>query len=805
MRPIRLELQGFAAFRERTVVDFDGLDVVALTGPTGAGKSTIIDGIVFALYGSVARYGNENLVAPIINSLSNEARVRLDFDVASVSYTAIRIVRRTASGASTKEARLEEGDRVLAGAASELTVAIEKLLGLTFDQFTKTVVLPQGDFARFLTETSGDRQSLLRRLLGLDLYAEMGGRARQRSRDAATERDALRQAMGDMEPITQEALGSLETRADELRDVTAELGRVNGEFEEATAAFEEVDAAVESLDEQIHALGELRVPEDTRDIARNIATTDAALRKIRARVERLTDTLERHSGTSDALPEFAALSHTIAAHQKLDELSAFVSATQSDHDRAAKLLDDSVKRATQSSEQLSRTNTQLLEAQTRAGAAGIAATLSAGDVCPVCARVIDEVIQHSQIDEVDELVDALAEAEMIAEQATAALREAIASEAKAATRHNGASVEASTLSAELEAQPTLRKALAMLDQVRAAEEKVALATDHLDAAQLEATTLDEDLAAHHEQERSGRAAFTEARDSISELRPPAPAHEALADDWRELSRWAKEQTTALRSNRRDLVTMRSSKKREFVASMKTLRRLGKTFDADTDAKPLEIVAKVRDLSAQATTRLEDARQRHERDTANVERCEQLDVEHSVADQLGKHLSTRGFEQWLMADVMRDLAERASQRLTELSSGAYTLVTDGTDFKIRDHRNADELRNTRTLSGGETFVASLALALALADSITDLAAEATTPPIESLFLDEGFGMLDAETLDVVAATIEDLGASGRLIGIVTHVRELADRVPFQIRVSRTASGSTVEGAESMLASAPRANS
>jgi exonuclease SbcC len=211
------------------------------------------------------------------------------------------------------------------------------------------------------------------------------------------------------------------------------------------------------------------------------------------------------------------------------------------------------------------------------------------------------------------------------------------------------------------------------------------------------------------------------------------------------------------------------------------------------------------MSSQATTRLEDARLRHERDAANVERCEHLDVERSVADQLGKHLSTRGFEQWLMADVMHDLAERASRRLIELSSGAYTLVTDGTDFKIRDHRNADELRNARTLSGGETFVASLALALALADSITDLAAEATTPPIESLFLDEGFGMLDAETLDVVAAAIEDLGASGRLIGIVTHVRELADRVPFQIRVSRTASGSRVESAEPLLASPPQANS
>jgi len=804
MRPIRLELQGFGAFRERTLIDFDGLDIVALTGPTGAGKSTIIDGIVFALYGSVARYGNENLVAPIINSLSSEARVRLDFEIGSVGYTAVRIVRRTASGASTKEARLEQADRVVAGTASELTVAVEKLLGLTFDQFTKTVVLPQGDFARFLTETSGDRQSLLRRLLGLDLYAEMGVRARQRSRDAAIEREALQQAMGDVEPITREALRSLESLAQELGDAAAELEGVNGEFEEATTAFDAAAASVESLDGQIHALSELRVPEETRDIARNIATTDSALRKTHDRVDKLTKALEQRTAAFAALPQGGDLSRTIAAHLTFGELSALVTTARKDHDQSAKLLDDAVKRATEASDQLSRRNTEVLEAQTRAGAAGIAATLSTGDVCPVCARVIEDALQHDQGDEADEVVDARAEAEATAERATKALREATAFEAKSATRHEGALLDESSLSAELEEQPTRHKALAMLDRVRAAQERVALAADELEAAQLEATILDEDLAAHHEQERSGRTAFTEARDSIGELRPPAPTHEALADDWRELSRWAKDQTTSLRSDRRELVTMRSSRKKAVVTSMKMLRRIGKKLDADAE-DPLEIVAMVRGLSAQATTRLEDARQRHERDTANVERCEQLDVEHSVADQLGKHLSARGFEQWLMADVMHDLAERASQRLTELSSGAYTLVTDGTDFKIRDHRNADELRNARTLSGGETFVASLALALALADSITDLAAEATTPPIESLFLDEGFGMLDAETLDVVAAAIEDLGASGRLIGIVTHVRELADRVPFQIRVSRTASGSKVEGAEPMLASSPRANS
>jgi exonuclease SbcC len=109
--------------------------------------------------------------------------------------------------------------------------------------------------------------------------------------------------------------------------------------------------------------------------------------------------------------------------------------------------------------------------------------------------------------------------------------------------------------------------------------------------------------------------------------------------------------------------------------------------------------------------------------------------------------------------------------------------------VIDHRNADESRLARTLSGGETFLASLALALALAENVAEMAGAAATR-LDALFLDEGFGTLDGETLDTVAAAIEELGSSGRMVGIVTHVRELADRLPVRFDVIRTGSVSTV---------------
>ena len=135
---------------------------------------------------------------------------------------------------------------------------------------------------------------------------------------------------------------------------------------------------------------------------------------------------------------------------------------------------------------------------------------------------------------------------------------------------------------------------------------------------------------------------------------------------------------------------------------------------------------------------------------------------------------------------------ASRWLRELSGTGYSLThTSQLGFEVIDHANADERRSVRTLSGGETFLASLSLALALADQVADLASTGAAR-LESMFLDEGFGSLDPETLDTVAAALEELGSStGRTLGIVTHVSALADRVPIQFRVTKDASTARVE--------------
>lgn len=137
---------------------------------------------------------------------------------------------------------------------------------------------------------------------------------------------------------------------------------------------------------------------------------------------------------------------------------------------------------------------------------------------------------------------------------------------------------------------------------------------------------------------------------------------------------------------------------------------------------------------------------------------------------------RRFAQGLTLDHLVALANRQLDRL----HGRYLLqrrASDALELDVIDTWQADTARDTRTLSGGESFLVSLALALALSDLVS------VKTRIESLFLDEGFGTLDAETLDTALDALDALNASGKTIGVISHVEAMKERIPVQIRVRK----------------------
>jgi len=151
-------------------------------------------------------------------------------------------------------------------------------------------------------------------------------------------------------------------------------------------------------------------------------------------------------------------------------------------------------------------------------------------------------------------------------------------------------------------------------------------------------------------------------------------------------------------------------------------------------------------------------------------------------ELLKDLEGRNFPAYLLAYYQRGLLARASELLHLLSKGRYRFGAEGERFLVLDAWT-DVERPVHTLSGGETFQASLALALALSEQVS-------RGRLMALFLDEGFGALDLESLEEAAAVLEALPTKGRLVGVVTHVEALAERLPARLKVTKHPSGSRV---------------
>jgi DNA repair protein SbcC/Rad50 len=218
MRPIVLYMNGFASFREAARIDFTDADFFALVGPTGSGKSTVIDAMTFALYGSVPRWGHKGMVSLALAPTTARGTVRLVFEVGGQRYVVARELRRMGDQVSQKAASLERlaspGGRgepgeppteVLAKDLAGVGEAVERLLGLSYDDFCQCVVLPQGQFAAFLHATPKNRQEILLRLLGAEYYRQMMVRANQRASDAAKRAETLDETMAGLGDATQAA------------------------------------------------------------------------------------------------------------------------------------------------------------------------------------------------------------------------------------------------------------------------------------------------------------------------------------------------------------------------------------------------------------------------------------------------------------------------------------------------------------------------------------------------------------------------------------------------------------------------
>src|ERR1700730_15274564 len=420
MRPLRIDLQGFTVFRDPTTVDLQGVDFFALVGPTGSGKSTVLDSICFALYGTVPRWGDRRRIENALAPSASEARVRLVFESAGLRFVATRVVRRDSKGkVSTSHAGLEQlppgfdvasfdlapTERteaglgtVLAGTPAEMDAAVGEAVGLPYDQFTSCVVLPQGEFARFLHAKPAERQEILVNLLGLHVYQRIGERARIRQREAEAKATATRSLLGDVTGADDAALDAAEPPLAAGADLIAAVEREVPALEEANAAGEAARADLARVQREMAVLAAVRTPRGVTTLAQTAAAARDAQVQAEAAVLAAEEYEEKSRAELAAAGDRTALTRLLDAHREhtrhaaqVGELAEQVTRAGAGRDEATAAVAAARIRADKAIAAVGKAQQAIETAQTADRAASLRVHLVAGLPCPVCEQEVHTV------------------------------------------------------------------------------------------------------------------------------------------------------------------------------------------------------------------------------------------------------------------------------------------------------------------------------------------------------------------------------------------------------------------------------
>jgi exonuclease SbcC len=857
MRPVRLQLKGFSSFRDEQELLLEDLDLFAICGPTGSGKSSLLDAITYALYGKIPRLPGRE-ARQFISQGQPRMTVHLEF---KAGRQRCRITRSTPAGVGATRVtleRLDDGTWVSFGEGAdrvrEVDAMVERLVGLDYEAFTRSVLLPQGRFAEFLAGEARDRREILTDLLGLHLFKRMAARAADIARDANHEASARQDLLErEYEGVDQEVLRkasaaakaarTLMKDADDAERLVRALARRWEEggrhVESLRACADEVGEAADTLREHAEVLAALReeageaaarassAAEETKARKKVLNVASSTRRKAEAKWGTL-ESLARLSRAADLWAE-AAREQTEAteglkeAEESRSRASVKVRLASQARDRAMKAwqeADVSLKEAEAKHEEVHRADL----------VGAVVAGRKVGDPCPVCERPLER-IPKAAAKELERAKKHLGTVREVYRKADETHREA----EQDLTRTRGEADAAAKEVARCKSDQTRRKKIveqrrqalegafpkrmpddpvAQLDRrieevrgLRDREEDAELAVRQAEAAERNDRERVQETTTRLIEQRAGlrslgvTAMLGRVRGAAPDIQIENFLPKMLPEDAHGLQgaagAGAKIANTLASQLRRLADEMAHDLDVYFRDARAALPGRLEVDGPDIPTLHERLRDECRRLRTDADAAERDAkemRRRLKRKREMLQEVEHLRLEQAIYHTLAQELRADRLVAHLQEEALRVLARAGTERLEYLSDGRYRLAFENDEFCVVDVWNGEDRRSVRTLSGGETFLASLALALALSEQVQILAVTEKAR-LDSLFLDEGFGTLDAETLDTVVSAIEQLGGDGRMVGVITHVPDLAERMPVRIELRTSPRGSKLHRLDS----------
>lgn len=868
MKPLKLTMRAFGPYAGETVIDFEklqGRHLFLICGPTGAGKTTILDAMCYALYGKTSGDRTGEKMRSDYADSSERTEVIFDFMLGDKTYRATRspaqmVDKKRGSGqtlaamqASLSE--LEDGKEI-----NTLRTGIEeaagKLIGLNADQFCQVILLPQGDFRKLLVAKADEREAILKQLFKTQRFSDFKDRLKDRldakvrekmekqtredqilSSSGATDEKQLSQMVEEAGKELKEAqdiVKSREKESNEFREVYQKETALMGHFTELEKALKQ-DAALKNEEERMKEMeASLSLIRSARELAPYFVQLDGITREgkqeavklktARADMEtysKLNETLEKRIQELDAMKEKREEERKTAlkmqdlvpkaklygaAVQALKNAKNALSRAEEETKRLQAAAEAARKARDEQKEKADAVRKSYIDGQAFLLAEGLAD----GVPCPVCgaihhpapARGGDHVAKAEDVERAQKEYERTSAAYDRANDTKE--KHSTGAYAKAMSDHAKADAQMKTLEEIPEAyrDPKYLEAEStrLLTDIRKWEQDKETAAAQLRKA---GADLSASQAACRNAEERREELVKKYRETESVLKEASDKAGFQSLD--ECKEWYKKKDTE-ESVRKTL--------EQYRADRKSTEERIKAEEQETAGKERPDMLALNEKSKALQDQLKKA---SERAAALKERTETLQKAVSDARAIEKELEDlrkeegliRGLydltsgkktritlERYVLGTLLDDVANAANLRLLSMSRRRYSLhrMTDesglgkgGLSLEVSDSFTGRS-RPANTLSGGETFLASLSLALGLADVVQSRQGGVR---LDTMFIDEGFGTLDPDSLNSAMNTLIDLQNTGRMVGIISHVPELEERIDARLRVTPAEKGSKAE--------------